>query len=326
MKRHLRGCRAIVTGAACGIGRARSWELAKNGVALVIVDRCEGQLLELAKQIAALGVAVDSVAGDVTDPQTRERAIEVAGSTLGGLDILVNNAGLGAMGLFSSADPRRARDLMEVNYFSPMEMIRLALPMLMRGTRPIVVNVGSAMGLRGVPHNSEYCASKSALHGFSDSIRAEFAQLGIDVLLVCPGTTATEFFHNLLEHNSEAAFPRHRPTSAARVGKAIVRGIRLGRHRVIPYRRAKILDWLNRLSPRMIDSLMAGYVAAEGKAPSATPSPQSTRGGIRVDAAVGHNGNGQGKPELSGDGRVPRETTDERRVSGKIPSHERTGV
>jgi short-subunit dehydrogenase len=126
--------------------------------------------------------------------------------------------------------------------------------------KPIVVNVSSILGHRGVPHNSEYAASKFAVHGFSESIRAEFTRLGIDVLVVSPGTTETEFFDRAIEKTTEPNWPKHKATSAANVARQIVRAIRLGRHEIIPYRWGRVLCWLNRLSPRMMDSVMARYV------------------------------------------------------------------
>ena len=221
MRRNLSHRRAIVTGAACGIGRETALELARNGVSVVAVDREKGRLRQLVEQITALNLTVEPVVGDITDPQTRQEAVDAARSEFGGLDILVNNAGIGAMGLFEHADPQRACRTMDVNYFALVEMIRLALPMLRQGVTPIVVNVGSVCGLRGVPHSSEYFASKFAVHGFSELIRAEFAHLGIDVLVVCPGTTETDFFDHLLERTGEPSWPKHKPVSAVQVGRAI---------------------------------------------------------------------------------------------------------
>jgi short-subunit dehydrogenase len=260
MRRELAGRRAIVTGASSGIGRATSLELARQGVGLVVVARREDRLRDLVQEIAALGRSVEAVVGDVADPQTRQRAIDAAQQKLGGLDILVNNAGIGAMGLFADADPDRVRRIMEVNFFALVEMTRLALPLLKSGVKPIVVNVSSILGHRGVPHNSEYAASKFAVHGFSESIRAEFTRLGIDVLVVSPGTTETEFFDRAIEKTTEPNWPKHKATSAANVARQIVRAIRLGRHEIIPYRWGRVLCWLNRLSPRMMDSVMARYV------------------------------------------------------------------
>ena len=199
MKREIRGSRAIVTGASSGIGREVARELARQGAMVVLTARRQDRLQELAGQIAAEGGRAEFVAGDITDPAVRAAAIETARKSFGGLDILVNNAGVGALGPFDTAEPERVRRVMEVNFFALVEMTRLALPLLKEGRRPILVNVGSILGHRGVPHNSEYAASKFAVHGFSESVRAEWAALGIDVLVVSPGTTETEFFDKVIE-------------------------------------------------------------------------------------------------------------------------------
>jgi short-subunit dehydrogenase len=260
MKRDLSNRRAIVTGASSGIGRATALELARQGVGVVVVARREDRLRQLVEQITALGRPVEPVVGDITDPQTRQRAINAAQSKLGGLDILVNNAGVGALGLFEDAAPERVRQVMEVNFFALVEMTRLALPLLKTGVTPIIVNVSSILGRRGTPHRSEYSASKFAVQGFSEAIRAEFVRLGIDVLVVSPGSTETEFFDRELERTSEPKWPEHKKVSAAQVASEIVRAMRTGRHEIIPYRWGRVLCWLNRLSPRLVDALMARYV------------------------------------------------------------------
>lgn len=260
MKRDLNGRRAIVTGASSGIGRALAIELARHGVHLVVVARREERLRELVERIAAVGGNVEVVAGDITDPQTRRRALEAAESKLGGLDILVNNAGVGALGPFEDASVQRVRRVMEVNFFALVEMTRESLPLLKQGIRPMVVNVSSIVGHRGVPNRSEYSASKFAVQGFSEAIRAEFARLGVDVLVVSPGPTQTEFFDSELERTTDAKWPKHKPVGADRVAQLMVRAIRAGRHEIIPYHWGRVLCWLNRLSPRLMDGIMTRYV------------------------------------------------------------------
>ena len=259
-KRPIEGTRAIVTGASSGIGRALALELARGGARQVVVARREQRLRELAREIHAAGGQVELVAGDVTDPTVRQRAVDAVRSAYGGLDTLVNNAGVGAMGLFEDGDPDRVRRLMEVNFFALVEMTRLALPVLKEGTSPIIVNVSSILGHRGVPHSSEYSASKFAVQGFSESIRAELTRHGIDVLVVSPGTTETEFFDSVIERTADPAWPEHKPVPASYVARQMVRAIRKGRHEIIPYKWGKVLCWLNRLCPTLVDRLMTRYV------------------------------------------------------------------
>jgi short-subunit dehydrogenase len=110
-----------------------------------------------------------------------------------------------------------------------------------------------------VPYSSEYCASKFAVTGFSESLRTELVRHGIEVLVVNPGTTETEFFDRVLEQTAAPKWPEHRPVSAEAVARAIVDGIRRGRHEIVPYRWGKVLLWLNRLAPRWVDRLMERY-------------------------------------------------------------------
>jgi short-subunit dehydrogenase len=258
-KREIKSSRVIITGASSGIGRAVALELARAGAKLIAVARREDRLKQLTHEVAAINGRIEIVVGDITDAQTRQRAIEAVQLHYGGLDILINNAGIGALGRFGDADPQRVRTVFEVNFFALVEMTRLALPLLKNGVNPMLVNVSSIVGRRGVPYRSEYSASKFAVQGFSEAIRAEFSRFGIDVLVVNPGTTETEFFDGVFERGVEPAWPRHKPISAAVVARAMVKAMRLGRHEIIPYSLGKILCWLNRLSPSLMDRIMARY-------------------------------------------------------------------
>jgi short-subunit dehydrogenase len=259
-RREIRASRAIVTGASSGIGRAIALEMARQGARLVAVARRSERLAELARQIAAGGGQAETVSGDITDPAVRQRSIEAARSVFGGLDILVNNAGVGVVGRFDQSDSQRLRHVMEVNFFATVEMTRLALPLLGQGRNPILVNVSSILGRRGVPYNSEYSASKFAVQGFSEALRAELAGQGIDVLVVNPGTTETEFFDRAMYGAGKPAWPEHAPVSAEAVARQVVRAMRRGKHEIIPFFWGRVMCWLNRLSPGLMDRIMARYV------------------------------------------------------------------
>ena len=118
---------------------------------------------------------------------------------------------------------------MEVNFFVAVELIRAALPTLRQGRRPMIVNVGSILGHRGIPHMAEYCASKFALAGFSEALRAEVARLGIDVLVVSPGTTATDFHDHLVERTDKPPWPQQPRVPPAVVAKAAEAAVALKR-------------------------------------------------------------------------------------------------
>jgi short-subunit dehydrogenase len=257
--RNLTDRRALITGASSGIGRALAIELARQGVDLLLVARREDRLAEVAAEVRKLGRRGVIVAGDVTDPAVRRRALDAAPDELGGLDILVNNAGVAAHGRFANADAGRLRPIMELNFFAAVELTREALPLLKAGVKPVVVNIGSILGYRGAPHKSEYSASKFALNGFSEAIRPEFARMGIDVLVATVGPTDTEHFDTLLEDCGEMPWgnPRRKPADA--VARSIVRAIERGRHEVFTHWRGRLWVLLNRLAPGLVDRIMARY-------------------------------------------------------------------
>lgn len=257
--RDLRNRRALVTGASSGIGRALAIELARRGADIVLVARREDRLAEVADEIHQLGRRAIIAPGDVTDAAVRRRALDAARDELGGLDILVNNAGVGAHGRFAEADPGRLRPIMELNFFAAVELTREALPLLQGGVQPIVVNIGSILGYRGVPHKSEYSASKFALYGFSSAIRPELARLGVDVLVATVGPTDTEHFETLLEEHGELPWgnPRRKPASA--VAQSIVGAMERGRHEVFTHWGGWAWVVLNRLAPRIVDRIVSRY-------------------------------------------------------------------
>ena len=256
-RREISGLRAIVTGASSGIGRALVIELVRRGSKVVAMGRRADRLQSLASEVAAPD-RYRSVTGDVTQREDRLRALELARREFGGLDCLANNAGIGALGRFDAADESRLRRVMEVNFFAPAEFIREALPLLKEGNRPIIVNIGSVLGHRAMPEKSEYCASKFALHGFSDALRAELAPLGIDVLLVSPSTTTSEFF-DVAAGQSTKLQGRFGATPAETVARHAVAAIAAGRHEIILTLSGKLLVWLDRLCPPLANWLIARW-------------------------------------------------------------------
>ena len=258
VKRSLRDSCGIITGSSTGIGRALAIELARAGAQSVLVARSATKLAALSEQLRQDGYKSHDLAGDVTDPELRRRVIQAAEEHWGKLDFLINNAGVGALGRFEDAASDRLRAVMEVNFFAAAEMIRTSLPLLRRGQRPIIVNVGSILGHRGIPHSSEYCASKFALCGFTESIRTEFSRHGVDVLLVSPGTTQTDFFQHALEAR-QVPWPEQRGVSPELVARRIIQAMQRGRREIVVNPRGQALLLLNRFCPRLVDRIMRRY-------------------------------------------------------------------
>lgn len=258
MRRKIADKRVLVTGASSGIGRELAIQLAAQGARLLVTARRRELLESLATEVQQQkpGAQIDFLAGDITDPEFRTLLVQEAGQRWGRLDGLINNAGVGAMGRFADSTPETLRQLMEVNFFAPVELIRLALPLLQQGQQPIIVNMGSVLGHRAVPLKSEYCASKFALHGLSDALRAELSSQGIDLTMISPSTTDSEFFDHAIQDTTQKNWKAGSASSVTRVAAATIRAMTKGSHDVILTLAGKSLVLLDRLAPTLADHAM----------------------------------------------------------------------
>lgn len=258
-RRTIEGTRVIVTGASSGIGRELALQFAHRRCKVVINARREEKLQALASQIADVGGQPEIVVGDVTSQSVRASLVNNCVERFGAIDILVNNAGIGAIGEFSQAGPERLQRILDVNFIAPAELTRLAIPHLQKGSRPVIVNISSVLAHRAAPMKSEYCASKFALHGWSDALRAELSSQSIDVLLVSPSTTDSEFFNNVIENSTGKYWKMSNAKSPAYVARRTLKAIERGNHEIILSWSGWALVWLDRLFPRLANNLVARY-------------------------------------------------------------------
>jgi NAD(P)-dependent dehydrogenase (short-subunit alcohol dehydrogenase family) len=137
------------------------------------------------------------VALDLADPAAVERGWEEALARLGGVDVLVNNAGAGELGSVEDTDLADSRRLFEVNYFGPVALVKKAVPAMRARGAGVIVNLGSIVHDLQFPFKAQYCASKSALTGFSLSLRYELHPYGIRVHVLEPGWVRSAFHERL---------------------------------------------------------------------------------------------------------------------------------
>jgi short-subunit dehydrogenase len=261
-RRSIAGSRMVITGASQGIGRALAEEAARGGARVLAAARSDELLRELADRVRAAGGALETVHADVTSAEDRQRMVEAAREHLGGVDVLVNNAGIGATGHFAEVSPERLRKIMEVNFFGLTETTRVFLPLLRQGNRPAILNISSIAGKRGIPARSEYSASKFAVQGFSEALRAELTRYGIDVLVVCPGLTQTNFSKNMLEQKARLQMDHLRGMTAGAVARAALRALERGRNEVCLTLQGKLMVLVSRFLPRLADRIAARRVRA----------------------------------------------------------------
>jgi short-subunit dehydrogenase len=245
--------RVLITGASQGIGRALTEQAATRGALVMAVARSLDLLQQLQEQVRRQGHALEIIQADVTRADDRKRVFDDVLKRWGGLDILINNAGTGASGYFVDNDPNILRSIMEVNLFALAEMTRLFLPLLKKGANPAIVNISSILGKRALPGRSEYCASKFAVQGFSEALRAELAKDGVDVLVVCPGLTRTNFGRNMLASTRRLQADHDSGMAPEVVAKASLKALERRKNEICLTASGRLLDWLNRFFPRVAD-------------------------------------------------------------------------
>ncbi len=205
--------RVLITGASTGIGWAAAKLFASRGYQVVGTVR---RLDEAKARWSAEGAAgqgggsggtgpdtgsdaaqVRFVEMELTEPESIRRGFAEAEAMLGGIDVLINNAGQGELGSVEDTPLEASRKLFEVNYFAPVALVKLAVPGMRGRGRGAILNLGSIVHDLQFPFKAQYCASKSALTGFSLSLRYEVFPHGVRVHVFEPGWVRSEF-HNRL--------------------------------------------------------------------------------------------------------------------------------
>ncbi len=227
---------------------------------VILAARSADKLHELAERLTAIGAEVVAVPADVTVDADRRRVIQTAVERFGGLDVLINNAGVGSFGHFIDSTEAVLRQVMEVNFFAPAELIRLALPVLAKGVQPAIVNVASMCGRRGLPAWPEYSASKFALCGLTEALRAELVRFDIDTLLIVPGLTRSDYFRHLLRNEGRMKIEMHKGLSPQQMAAGILSAIEKNRSETVLGWEARWMLRVNRFLPRLVDRLIARRV------------------------------------------------------------------
>ena len=260
----LSGKVVVITGAGNGMGRQMTLEALRRGASVYGVDMSEAALKATA-EAAGVGAKFEYSISDITDRAVVATIPSKVTAAFGAADILVNNAGI--IQPFVKVNDLEIKDadhVMKVNFFGPLNMIKVFLPELLKRPTAQIANVSSMGGYGPVPGQTVYGASKAALKLLTEGLRSELLKTNVRVTLIYPGAVGTNIASNShvnMELPAGADMPSIKMTTAEDAGRIMIDGIEAEKARVFVGNDAKMMDILVRLMPVKAAELIAKQMA-----------------------------------------------------------------
>lgn len=264
----------VITGASDGIGAEIARQLAAShgkDLGLVLAARGQDKLDAVAAQCTALGAQALAVVTDVAQEAQCRALIDAAIQRFGRIDGLINNAGVSAQALFSEVaaeDLHWYENLMKINLWGSVWCTHAALPHL-RQSRGHIVAVASLAGLVGVPGRTAYSATKFAMAGFFEALRAELKGVGVSVTTAYPGVVATNIRYRGFNAKGQAAgssgLKEDGAMSAQKCARLIIDGMNRRQREVVMTAKGKLGRFLKLLAPGMVENMAMAALKDEVK-------------------------------------------------------------
>lgn len=253
-KKKFNGKVALVTGSSRGIGLATARALGARGASVALNGRSAGRLNSVAKELTSEGFDAAAFQADISSPEQCREMIEKIVDKFGRLDILVNNAGLSMRADFDTLDAAQCGELINVNLLGAIYPTLHAMPELKKN-RGSVVFISSIAGLIGLPTATLYCAAKSALRGFADSLRCEVTPHGVHVGVAYVGFTENAPDKTVVGAAGEALSP-NRPAlmSQKEVADEIAAMLSARKRETVMTPIGRFAALVGRLSPEAVES------------------------------------------------------------------------
>jgi short-subunit dehydrogenase len=241
----------LLTGATGGLGVCIALKLAEKNVVLALVGRDTHKLHLLQKQLASVGCNSHCIVADLSEQGAGQKIVDAAKRTLGHIDILINNAGVLDFIELQNQSETRIAEMINTNVTSLILATRALLPDLLSQNQGHLLFVGSVFGSLAFPHYATYCASKFAVHGFSQALRRELVNTNIGVTYIAPRGIKTP----MNDANTSAMLKKSGTVldSPEKVANIIVKALEQERQEVFIGQPESIFAWLNGIFPRLIN-------------------------------------------------------------------------
>ncbi|ELX12334.1 11-beta-hydroxysteroid dehydrogenase [Janthinobacterium sp. HH01] len=252
----------IITGSSDGIGAEIARQLAHRhggGVALVLAARNVATLEQVAAQCASAGAQTLVVPTDVSQQAQCVALVAACVARFGRVDALINNAGRSAHALFEEvADLAWYEELMKINLWGSVWCTHAALPYL-KQSRGSIVAVSSLAGLVGVPGRTAYGASKFAMSGFFEALRAELKAAGVSVTIAYPGVVATQIryrgYNAAGGELGSSSLKEDKAMTVEECARLIVDGMQARRREVVMSAKGKLGRWMKLIAPGLVERM-----------------------------------------------------------------------
>lgn len=260
----------IITGGTSGIGKAIAIAFAKREARIVISGRNEDTLNATAEELKKFTKDIHTVKADVSNENDCVRLINETLNRFGGIDILINNAGISMRALFKDLDLDVLRKLMDTNFWGTVYCSKYAIKPLLK-SKGTIVGISSIAGIKGLPARSGYSASKFAMNGFLEALRIENLKTGINVLVCCPGFTASNIRNTALSKDGSAQGESPRDEAKMmqpeEVAEALVKAIEKRKKTLLLTRQGKLTSFMNKFFPKWMDKKVYDLLAKEDNSP-----------------------------------------------------------
>jgi len=249
-----------ITGASSGIGEALAYALAKEGAYLVLSARDADKLETVKARCLQVTSKCWVQPVDLTDIARLDQLVTTVLEQAGQIDVLVNNAGRSQRSLARETPLQNDRSIMEINFFSVVALTKLVLPHLLKRQSGHLVVISSVTGKFGVPMRTAYSASKHALQGFFEALRAELANENITVTIVSPGRIKTNISRNALTKDGQS-YNKMDPgqangVSAERCADRIVHAIKKDKKELFVGKKEILMVYIRRFLPALFYQLI----------------------------------------------------------------------
>ncbi len=248
---NLAGKRILLTGATGGLGNALAKQLTAKGANLAILGRDSLKLKNLKNDIQVSGNKVISIEADLSQKGIPEKAINATIEKLGGIDVVINNAGVLDFIAFENQSQERIQEIIQTNVTAVIQLSHAAMPYFKKNNAGHLVFIGSIFGSLGFPHYATYCASKFAIHGFSQALRRELVNTNIGITYVAP-----RFIKTAMNNESATAMTKksgNKMDSPEKVASVVLKGIEREKQEVFIGQPETFFAWLNGVAPKLVN-------------------------------------------------------------------------